>query len=126
MCARKSYGMYPLEPATSKVGSTRSAVDRLVVRHDGEWVVEVMKNLLPLLILRRLPKADLVVVEGLPPDEKNVFVASFDASLKLVRDVAWHRRNELLGLAKRSFELGRLTGANVERRNFEDHDERAG
>lgn len=66
----------------------------------GEKVIKVMKERLPTLIFRRLAKADRVIFEPVPLDEKHVLIWIFDASLQLMRSISVHRRNYALRLSE--------------------------
>jgi len=65
----------------------------LEVFNRGKRVIKVMKKGLPTLIFRRLAKANRVVFESVPLDEKHVLIWIFDASLQLMRNISVHRRN---------------------------------
>src|SRR5258708_39862248 len=62
-----------------------------------------------------------MVLEPLPPNEQHVLVLDLEAALKLVRDVARHRRDDPLRLLKGPLELGGTPGPHVEDGDFENH-----
>ena len=80
--------------------STAARKHYLEVFNGGERVVKVMKKRLPTLIFRRLTKADGVIFEPVPLDEKHVLIWIFDASLQLMRNVSVHGRNYGLRLGE--------------------------
>jgi hypothetical protein len=61
--------------------------------NSGKGVIKVMKKSPPTLVLRRLAKADGVILEPVPLDEKHVLIWIFDASLQLMRNISVHRRD---------------------------------
>lgn len=95
--------------------------DAFEVFDGGKGVVEVMEQRLPALIFRGLPKADGVIFEAVPLDEKQVLVLVFEATLQLVRNVSGAGSEDGLGLGKCLFEGGALAGPNVEDGEFENH-----
>ena len=57
----------------------------------GKWVIKMMKQLFPFLILNRLPKAFCVVFKPVPVDEQNIFVRRFKTPLQLMRNISRSR-----------------------------------
>jgi hypothetical protein len=72
----------------------------LEVFNGWKRVIKVMKKRSPTLIFRRLAKADRVIFESVPLDEKHVLIWIFDASLQLMRNISVHRRNYGLRLGE--------------------------
>jgi hypothetical protein len=72
----------------------------LEVFNGGERVIKVMKKRPPTLIFRRLAKADRVIFESVPLDEKQVLIWIFEGSLQLMRSISVHRRNYGLRLGE--------------------------
>lgn len=66
----------------------------------GERIIKMMKKRSPTLIFRRLAKADRVIFESVPLDEKHVLVRIFEASLQLMRNISVYRRNYGLRLGE--------------------------
>jgi hypothetical protein len=60
----------------------------------GKRIIEVMQPPFPILILRRTTKSDRVRFERFPIHKQDVTIGYFDASLQLMRDVAWHRADD--------------------------------
>jgi hypothetical protein len=76
-------------------------------------VIEVMKKRPPALKFRRLAKADRVIFESIPLDEKQVLIGIFEASLQLMRNISVHRRDYGLRLGECLFIQGALSRSNV-------------
>jgi len=66
----------------------------------GKRVIKVMKKRPPTLVFGRLAKADRVIFEPAPLDQKHVLIWIFDASLQLMRNISVHRRNYGLRLGE--------------------------
>ncbi len=73
--------------------STTASKHYLKMFNGGKRVIKVMKKSPPTLVLRRLAKADRVILEPVPLDEKHVLIWIFDASLQLMRNISAHRRD---------------------------------
>jgi hypothetical protein len=65
----------------------------LEVLNGWERVIKVVKKGPPTLIFRRLAKANRVIFESVPLDQKHVLIGIFDAPLQLRRNISVHRRN---------------------------------
>jgi hypothetical protein len=63
------------------------------VFNGGKRFIKMMKHPSPTLIFRRLAKADCVIFESVPLDQKYVLVWIFDAPLQLMRNISVYRRN---------------------------------
>jgi hypothetical protein len=72
----------------------------LEVLNGWERVIKMMKKRSPTLIFRRLAKADRVIFESVPLDEKHVLIWILDASLQLMRSISVHRRKYGLRLGE--------------------------
>jgi len=66
----------------------------------GKRVIKVMKKGPPTLIFRRFAKADRVIFDSVPLDEKHVLIWIFHASLQLMRNISVHRRDYGLRLGE--------------------------
>src|SRR5437867_2135327 len=96
-------------------------IDPLVVLDRRKWIVEMMEESLPSLILGRRPEAYRMVLETGPSHEKEVTAPSFDAALQLECDEARHGGNNTFGFAKRRLESAFLTRSHVQYRRLQDH-----
>ena len=92
-----------------------------VVQHGWEWVIEVMKKRAPLLVLRRLAKAHLVMLNALPTHEQHVLVCTLQALLKLMAHVPGHRRNDALGLLEGGLKRLAVIWFDLKLCDFENH-----
>jgi hypothetical protein len=68
--------------------------------------------------LRGFPESLFVSGECLPADEKKIAAIAFNASLKFMRDVAWHRCNDGLCYAECLFKRSRFSAADLQNRGF--------
>lgn len=80
----------------------------------------MVQQLAPFLVLRRLTKADLVMLDSLPAHQEHVVLGLLDAALKLVAQVAGHGRDDALRDVEGDFEGGGLTIADLQLGDFED------
>src|SRR5688572_15953385 len=87
----------------------------------GKRVVEVMQKPLPVLVLRRLAEAHLVVGERVPAHQQEVMPFALEAALQLMRAIARHRGDDGLRLAKGRLERLRFSGLDLQLCGFEDH-----
>src|SRR6185437_456915 len=92
-----------------------------VVLDGGEGFVEMVEQFAPLLVLRRLAKADRVRLYRAPPDKQQVAVLGFDARPHLHALKAWRGLDQRTRLGHRDFEFLRLAAFDVEDGVFEDH-----
>jgi len=106
----------PMSPATEQ-GSERISI----VLYRGEWIVKVMQECPPLLILRGPAKPLSVVFELRPLHEKNVTAGVLEAAAYLVRDIALHSGDEGQRSLERFLKGLFLPGANIQSRDFQDH-----
>jgi len=106
----------PISPATEQGSKWIS-----IVLYRGEWIVKVMQERPPLLILRRSTKSLGVVFELRPLHEKNVTAGILDAAAYLMRDIALHSGDDRKRSLERCFKLIFLPGANIQSRDFQDH-----
>jgi len=62
----------------AEIQSVREArsSDLAVVKHGWEWIIEVMKQRTPLLILWRFAKTNFVMFDALPAYEKHVVLGA--------------------------------------------------
>src|SRR4029078_3599684 len=97
------------------------AIHPLVVKHRGKRIVEVVKESLPLLVLRRLAEALLVVLDAVPTHEKQVVAFALEATLQLVPPIPRHRGDDRLRFSERGFERRALARPDLQRGCFEDH-----
>jgi len=88
----------------------QAAVDEFEVFDRWEWIVEMMQQLPPALIVRRLTEALLMVGHVSPPHEQHVLVFHLDTALKLVPEVARHRPDDLLSLGEMRPRIAYLHG----------------
>src|SRR5215470_7581594 len=88
---------------------------------DREWIVEMMQQAFPVLILGRAPKSNRVRFERLPINEQNITIRNLDAALQLVRQITRHRRDYRRGLRECGFEFRFHSRPNVQYRDFQDH-----
>jgi hypothetical protein len=79
------------------------------MKHRGHWVVVMVKQLLPILIPRRLPESIFVRGNILPSDQKKIVAFSLETSLEFVRNIAWHRCDDALRFAEREFKCRGLS-----------------
>lgn len=92
-----------------------------IVLYRGEWIVKVMQERPPLLILRRSAKPFSVVFELRPLHEKNVTAGVLDAAAYLMRDIALHSGDEGKRSLERCLKVIFLPGADIQSRDFQDH-----
>ena len=90
-------------------------MNRCIVLDNWEWVVKSVQKIFPTLIRRGLAEANRVVLKRTPTDEKNVFVPNFEATTKLVRNIARRGRDNSRSDFKRDFKL--CTMAREDRQN---------
>src|SRR6476661_7196916 len=69
--------------ARSPSGLARCAEDPLVMQHRGKRIIEMVQELLPSLVLRRLAEALLVRGHAVPSHQQEVVAFALDASLQL-------------------------------------------
>ena len=62
-----------------------------------------------------------MIFEGLPLNQKDVFIRGFEAAQQLMRDVARHRRDDGLRLGKGALEVCTFTRPDVEDGYFKNH-----
>ncbi len=84
-------------------------------------IVEVVQQTLPPPVLGRLPETHGVALKISPPYEKQVLGWGLNTTPKFVAPVAWHGRDNGLGLGERLFKLGGLAGADIKNGYFENH-----
>ena len=75
----------------------------------GEWIIKVMQEFLPLLILWRLAETNRVILKFLPMDQQHIFGRRLNTALQLVPGVTRRRGNNGLGLREGAFERGALS-----------------
>ena len=91
---------------------------------DGrERLVEVVQQSPPLRVRLRTTEPHGVILKPIPPDEEQVTVRSFQASLKVQRLEPCACGDDGLSFSERHLELGFLARPDVEYREFCDHDE---
>ncbi len=87
----------------------------------GEWIIEMVQEGTPSLVIGGQPKANRMVLEFPPMDKKNVTCWRFDAGAQFVGNVTGHRSDDGRRLAKGGDESIVGSGTDVENCDFENH-----
>lgn len=115
-------------PASS-AGSSAWTRTKIQIKHSDDFVVldcwrrivKVMKKFLPLLVFFRASEAERVILQRLPIHEQYISIPFFQASLKLVRDITVHRRNNCRCLFEGSLERRLPTSPHIEYCDLKNH-----
>ena len=104
-------------------GSCRSRchaadMSRDIVLDHGEWVVEMMQQMFPILICRGSAETDGMVLESAPADEKYVSIFDLETPPELMRKITRRRGDDLRGYGERCLELGAEARADWQDRHF--------
>ena len=108
-----SYRVERPDTVRSNVSSAKPAFHSFIVIDGRKWIVEMMQQLLPLLVLRRLSESFLVGGNTVPAHEKEIVAFALEAPLELVRLIPRHRGNDRLCFAKCGFECRRMPGSHL-------------
>jgi len=86
----------------------RPAFHLFIVKHCWKWVIEMMQQRPPLLVLGRLAKAFFVCGDAFPPHQQQIMALALETPLEFVRSIPRHGRYDRLRLAKGGLESLRL------------------
>lgn len=93
--------------------------DQCVVLDCGEWFVEVVEQLFPLLIFGRIAKPFCVIFKRLPIHRPNVARFVFKTSLQLMTNIAIHRRDSRFCFTKYGPKLSFLSRFHIKNSCFQ-------
>src|SRR5262245_6348105 len=99
-----------------------ASCDRIpVVLDDGEGIVEMMKERLPLRVPLRRAETGVVVIERPPADKEDVASFSLDAGAHFQAKKSFTDRNQRQRFGKRLLERRRFARPDVENRVLDNH-----
>lgn len=80
----------------------------LIVKHRWKWVIEMMQQRPPPLVLGRLAKAFFMCGDAVPPHQQQIMALALETPLELMGSVPRRGRYDRLRLSKRGLESLRL------------------
>jgi hypothetical protein len=96
--------------------------DRLIKVLDGwKWIVEMVQQIAPLPVPVRLTKPHRMILKAAPPNQEQIAIRRFDASVQVDAQKARCRHNQRTSVAHRGLEIRFLPRPHSQNRAFQNH-----